>query len=98
MSNTFRTTVVPAYLIQAAKSLQEDERRERAAKLDKEQREKIKSGRVAMRWAQHNMNLIDHGLGVHEDSHTGAVWYVDGEELIRQDSDEEIEAIIASVK
>jgi hypothetical protein len=75
----------------------EGERRERMATIDKNQGEMLKTGRVAMRWAKSNMDLIVHGFGVHEDRRTGALWSVEGEELIRQDSDDEIEAIIASI-
>jgi len=97
MSNLFRTTVVPEYLVKAAQDLKESERKERKAKFDKEQREKIKSGKVSKRWASANMDMIDHGFNVREDKRTGSIWHVDGEELIRQDTDEEIEAIIASL-
>ena len=92
-----RANIIPSYLLQAAQDMLDGDRRERLASLDKDQREKIKTGRVAMRWAAANMDLIAHGFGVHEDRRTGAIWSVEGEELIRQDSDEEIEAIIASL-
>ena len=95
--NTLRANIVPPYLLQATKDMIEGERRERMASIDKSQGEMVKSGRVAMRWARSNMDLIHHGFGVHEDRRTGAIWSVEGEELIRQDSDEDIEAIIASI-
>jgi len=92
-----RANVIPAYLLQAAQDMLEDERKVRLASADKEQRAMLKTGRVAMRWAKSHMDLIAHGFGVHEDRRTGAVWSVEGEELVRQDSDEDIEAIIASL-
>lgn len=95
--NSPRANIIPSYLMKAAQDMLDGERRERLASLNKEQGEKLKAGRVAMRWAAANMDLISHGFGVHEDRRTGAIWSVEGEELVRQDSDEEIEAIIASL-
>lgn len=95
--NTLRANIVPPYLLQATKDMIEGERRERMASIDKDQADKLKAGRVAMRWASSHMELIPHGFGVHEDRRTGAIWSVEGEELVRQDSDDEIEAIIASI-
>jgi hypothetical protein len=96
MSNP-RLNIVPAYLIQAAQELADSERRQRIAHLDEEQRKMFRSGRVSMRWAKSNMDLTNHGFGVHEDKRTGSTWKVEGEELVRLDSDEDIEAIIASL-
>lgn len=98
MSNNFRATIVPEYLTQVAQEIKDQSKKDRIAKFNKEQKDKFKSGRVAVRWAAKNMSLIDHGFGVREDIRTGSVWHVEGEELIRQDSDEDIEAIIASLE
>lgn len=95
--NSPRANIIPPYLIKATEDMINDENRFRLATADKKQREMLKSGRVSMRWASSNMDLIAHGFGVHEDRRTGSIWAVEGEELVRQDSDEEIEAIIASI-
>lgn len=95
--NNPRANIVPSYLLQATQDMLDGERRERMASIDKNQSEMLKTGRVAMRWASSHMELIPHGFGVHEDRRTGAIWSVEGEELVRQDSDDEIEAIIASI-
>ncbi len=97
MSANYRLTEVPSYLVKAAKDLANDEKQHRIAKFNKEQKNAIKSGKINRRWAAKNLSMINHGFGVLEDRRTGSVWYVDGENLIRQDSDEDIEAIIASL-
>ena len=97
MSNPFRISGIPAYLEQVVNEMKESEKQHRLAQFNKEQKGMIKGGKVNRRWAQSNMSMINHGFGVMEDQGSGSVWYVEGDYLIRQDSDEDVEAIIASL-
>jgi len=94
---TQRLTKIPDFLITAANDLKAEATQKRVAEFNETQRKMVRSGKVSCRWASSNMPMIDHGFGVLENESTGAVWHVDGEFLIRQDSDEDIEAIIASI-
>jgi hypothetical protein len=97
MTNQYRITGVPSYLEKVAGELKEQGKLNAEAIKDDEQQIMIRSGKVNRYWAADHMNMINHGFGVMEDRRTGSVWHVDGEFLVRQDSDEDIEAIISTL-
>ena len=92
-----RAGKIPAYLEQAALQLEEEKKLAKQAALDSKVQENLKRGRVALSWGEKNLQLMNHGFGVREDIRTGSIWYVEGNELVRQNSDEDIELIIASL-
>ena len=97
MYSSHRLTKIPSFLITAAKDLANTEKEQRIASFSAKQAKSIKSGKINRRWAAKNMSMINHGFGVLEDKRTGSVWYVEDDNLIRQNSDEDIETIIASL-